>query len=98
MSVGGNLSISEIVQAKDYALAEAARPAYGQWGLWLTVGFAIVATVSGLIASVFAVSRMLAMLTDMKLVPHSHFWNVWKCSEAHPDLHYSIGYAANNLF
>jgi hypothetical protein len=34
---------------------------------------AIVATVSGLIASVFAVSRMLAMLTDMKLVPHSHF-------------------------
>ena len=72
-AVGGNLSISEIVQAKDYALAEAARPAYGQWGLWLTVGFAIVATVSGLIASVFAVSRMLAMLTDMKLVPHSHF-------------------------
>ena len=26
-----------------------------------------------MIASVFAVSRMLAMLTDMKLVPHSHF-------------------------
>lgn len=72
-AVGGNLTISEIVQAKDYALAEAARPAYGQWGLWLTVGFAIVATVSGLIASVFAVSRMLAMLTEMKLVPHSHF-------------------------
>ena len=72
-AVGGNLSIQEIVEAKDYALAEAARPAYGQWGLWITVGFAIVATVSGLIASVFAVSRMLAMLTDMKLVPHSHF-------------------------
>ena len=31
------------------------------------------ATISGVIASVFAVSRMLAMLTDMKLVPHSHF-------------------------
>lgn len=26
-----------------------------------------------LIASVFAVSRMLAMLTDMKMIPHSHF-------------------------
>ncbi len=72
-AVGGNLTIDEIVQAKDYALAEAARPAYGQYGLWITVGFAIVATVSGVIASVFAVSRMLAMLTDMKLVPHSHF-------------------------
>lgn len=72
-AVGGNLTIDQIVQSKDYALAEAARPAFGQSGLWITVGFAIVATASGVIASVFAVSRMLAMLTDMKLVPHSHF-------------------------
>lgn len=72
-AVGGNLSIAEIIRARDYALAEAARPAFGNLGLWFTVLFAIVATVSGLIASVFAVSRMLAMLTQMKLVPHSHF-------------------------
>ncbi len=73
LAVGGNLSIAEIVEARDYALARAAEPAFGQFGLWFTVGFAIVATVSGVIASVFAVSRMLAMLTDMKLVPHRHF-------------------------
>ena len=73
LAVGGNLSIDEIIEAKDYSLAQAARPAFGDLGLWITVGFAIVATVSGVIASVFAVSRMLAMLTDMKLVPHSHF-------------------------
>lgn len=73
LAVGANLSVDEIVAAKDYALAEAARPAYGSTGLWITVGFAIVATVSGVIASAFAVSRMLAMLTTMKLVPHSHF-------------------------
>ena len=72
LAVGGNLSIEEIVKAKDYSLAEAARPAYGQYGLWFTVGFAIIATISGVIASVFAVSRMLAMLTDMSLVPHRH--------------------------
>lgn len=72
-AVAGNLSIGEIIKAKDYVLAEAARPAYGQWGLWITVAFAIAATASGVIASVFAVSRMLAMLTDMKLVPHKHF-------------------------
>ncbi|TDQ44981.1 amino acid/polyamine/organocation transporter (APC superfamily) [Permianibacter aggregans] len=72
-AVGGNLSISEIVNARDYALAEAARPAFGKLGLWVTVIFAMVATSSGVIASVFAVSRMLAMLTDMKLVPHRHF-------------------------
>ena len=59
--------------AKDYALAEAAQPALGQTGFYLTVALALVATASGLIASVFAVSRMLAMLTDMKMIPHSHF-------------------------
>jgi amino acid transporter len=72
-AVGGNLTIEQIIQARDYALAEAARPAFGHLGVWITVGFAIAATVSGLIASAFAVSRMLAMLTEMKLVPHSHF-------------------------
>ncbi len=72
LAVSGNLSLNEIIAAKDFALAQAARPAFGEYGLWFTVGLAIVATISGLIASVFAVSRMLAMLTDMKLVPHSH--------------------------
>ena len=73
LAIGGNLGIDAIVAARDYALAEAARPAFGDYGLWFTVLFAIVATVSGVIASVFAVSRMLAMLTEMQLVPHSHF-------------------------
>lgn len=72
-AVGSTLSIDEIAAAKDYALAEAARPAFGDYGLWFTVGVAIIATASGLLASVFAVSRMLAMLTDMNLIPHRHF-------------------------
>ncbi len=72
-AVGANLSIDEIVAAKDYSLAQAAEPALGPSGFYLTVALAIVATASGLLASVFAVSRMLAMLTDMKLIPHSHF-------------------------
>lgn len=73
LAVAANLSIEEIIQAKDFALAQAARPLLGDYGLWFTVLLAILATASGLIASVFAVSRMLAMLTDMKLVPHKHF-------------------------
>lgn len=72
-AVGANLSIDEIVAAKDYSLAQAAEPALGPTGFYLTVALAIVATASGLLASVFAVSRMLAMLTDMKLIPHGHF-------------------------
>jgi amino acid transporter len=68
-AVGSTLTIDEIVKAKDYALAEAARPAVGAYGVWFTVAIAIIATASGLLASVFAVSRMLAMLTEMNLVP-----------------------------
>ena len=72
-AVQGNLQLSEIIAAKNYSLAQAARPALGELGMVLTVVLAIVATVSGVLASMFAVSRMLAMLTDMKLVPHRHF-------------------------
>lgn len=72
-AVGASLTLPEIIRAKDFSLAEAARPAFGEYGLWFTVALAILATASGLIASVFAVSRMLAMLTDMELIPHRHF-------------------------
>lgn len=73
LAVGSSLTLDQIIEAKNYSLAAAARPAYGELGASITVAVAIVATVSGIIASMFAVSRMLAMLTDMKLVPHSHF-------------------------
>jgi len=71
--VSRNLPLPDIIAAKDFALAEAARPAFGDYGLWFTVALAIIATASGLIASVFAVSRMLTMLTNMALIPHRHF-------------------------
>ena len=71
--VGSSLNIDEIIAAKDYSLAEAAEPALGQVGFLLTVLLAVVATASAVLASVFAVSRMLAMLTNMKMIPHSHF-------------------------
>ena len=73
LAVNASLPLSEIVAARNYALAEAARPTFGDMGRTLTIVLAMVATGSGLLASMFAVSRMLAMLTDMKLIPHRHF-------------------------
>lgn len=73
LAVAGNLSLKQIISAQDFALAQAARPAFGDFGIWFTVIIAIVATSSGVIASVFAASRMLAMLTKMKEVPRKHF-------------------------
>jgi amino acid transporter len=72
-AVSSNLSLNEIIATQDYSLAAAAKPALGEFGLWFTVILAMLATAGGIIASIFAVSRMLAMLTQMKLVPHSHF-------------------------
>jgi|TARA_R110002012_G_scaffold108855_1_gene251939 amino acid transporter len=72
-AVSVNLSVPKIIEAKDYSLAEAARPAFGKYGLWFTVGIAIIATVSSVLANVFAISRMTTMLTEMKLIPHKHF-------------------------
>ena len=69
LSVAGGLSIPEIIEAKDYALAAAARPVFGVWGSWITILFAIIATFSGVIASVFSSSRLLGMLSSMKQVP-----------------------------
>jgi len=70
LSVAGGLSIEEIIIAKDYALAAAAKPVFGEWGSTLTIFLAIVATVSGVIASVYSASRMLGMLSNMKQVPN----------------------------
>jgi amino acid transporter len=72
-AVSSNLSLSEIIETRDYSLAAAAKPALGDAGMWFTIAIAIMATAGGIVASIFAVSRMLAMLTEMKLVPHSHF-------------------------
>jgi len=72
-AVSANLSVAKIIEAKDFSLAEAARPTFGGYGLWFTIGIAILATFSGVMANIFAVSRMTAMLTEMKLIPHSHF-------------------------
>lgn len=69
VAVTGSLSVPQIVAARDYALAEAAEPLFGSWGVWLTVAVAVVATLSGLVASLFSVSRLYDMLRQMGQVP-----------------------------
>ncbi len=88
LSVAANLSVPEIVNAKDYALAEAARPVFGEWGLWFTIFIAIVATVSGVFASVFSASRLLGMLGMMKQVP-----GLKKTSGINPALIFTVLFA-----
>lgn len=69
VSVAGSLEVEEIVEARDYALAAAAEPLFGPWGVWATIALAVVATLSGLLASVYSVSRLYDMLADMDQAP-----------------------------
>jgi trk system potassium uptake protein TrkH len=69
VAVTASLTVPQIIGARDYALAEAAKPMFGSWGVTLTVIIAVVATLSGLIASLFSVSKLYDMLRDMGQVP-----------------------------
>jgi len=51
-AVASNLSLSEIIETRDYSLAAAARPALGQYGVWFTVAIAMLATAGGILASI----------------------------------------------
>lgn len=76
LSVAAGLSVSELIVAKDYALAQAAQPIFGEWGMLFTILLAIIATVSGVIASVFSASRLLGMLSKMKQIPNLKISNL----------------------
>lgn len=69
ISVAASLDVPRIIEARDYALAEAAEPLFGSWGVTLTIVLAVVATLSGLLASIYSVSRLYAMLQSMKQAP-----------------------------
>jgi len=69
LSVEASIGAQGAIDARDYALAEAAEPLFGAWGVGLTVAIAVVATLSGLLASLYSVSRLYGMLQEMKQAP-----------------------------
>lgn len=77
LAVRGNLTVPEIVDARDYALAEAARPVFGSVGFVATAGLAAFAAVSSVFASVFATSRILDMLSEKREVPRVTIGRAW---------------------
>jgi len=58
----GSLPVDEVVQAKDYALAEAARPFLGQAGFLLITIAALLSTASAINATVYGAARLSYMI------------------------------------
>ncbi|MEV8211844.1 APC family permease [Streptomyces sp. NPDC079189] len=69
LSVEASIGAEGAARARDYALAEAANPLFDRWGVWLTVAVAVIATLSGLLASLYSVSRLYGMLQEMHQAP-----------------------------
>ncbi|HED12216.1 MAG TPA: amino acid permease [Gammaproteobacteria bacterium] len=58
ISVFGNLPLDTIIRDKDFALAEAANPAFGAWGFKIMAATALLATASAINATLYAVTQI----------------------------------------
>ena len=69
LSVFGNLAPGDVVAAKDFALAEAARPILGQLGFSIVAVSALFATASAINASLYAVTNVTYPLAKLGELP-----------------------------
>ena len=77
VAVIGNLALSQIVAAKDYALAQAAKPFLGHFGFTLVAIGALFSTASAINATLFGaanVSYMIARDGELPQVFSRHIW------------------------
>jgi len=68
-AVFGNLDTDQVVKAKDYALAEAARPAFGAAGFIIMAITALLSTSSAINASLYAVTNVTYRLAVLGELP-----------------------------
>ncbi|NLS12602.1 amino acid permease [Vibrio sp. SM6] len=76
----GTLSESEIKNAKDFALAEAARPALGEFGFKLVAAAALLATFSAINATLYGNARLGFMLAKERELPKALEKKIWNDS------------------
>jgi amino acid transporter len=78
LTVSGNLSDAQIEQAKDYALAEAARPFLGEFGFRLIAIAALFSTASAINATLFGSANVCYMIARDGELPADLSRTEWK--------------------
>jgi len=58
LAVFGNLDVNQVIQAKDFALAEAAKPVFGATGFTIVAIAALISTASSINANLYAVTNV----------------------------------------
>jgi amino acid transporter len=80
-AVFGNLPLNEIIRAKDYALAEAAKPAFGEMGFKIMAVAALVSTASSINANLYAVTNVTYQMAKNGELPKVYENNVWHSTQ-----------------
>jgi amino acid transporter len=73
----GTLPVNKIVDAKDYALAEAARPALGQIGFILIAIAAMLSTASAINATIYGAARLSYVIAKDGELPKTLETKIW---------------------
>ncbi len=81
VSVLGNLPLDEIIKTKDYALAAAAKPVFGEWGFKIMAVTALLATASAINATLYAVADIGYTMAKEGNLPKEYEYNVYKSFE-----------------
>jgi amino acid transporter len=69
LAVFGNLDVQQVIDAKDYALAEAARPIFGAAGFSIVAIAALISTASSINANLYAVTNVTYQLAKEGELP-----------------------------
>ena len=77
VAVLGNLSLQEIIRTKDYALAEAAKPIFGEWGFKIMAATALLATASAINATLYATTEIGYTMAKEGDLPKLYSYNVF---------------------
>jgi amino acid transporter len=78
VTVTGNLTTAQIAAAKDYALAEAARPFLGEWGFRLIAVAALFSTASAINATLFGSANVCYMIAKDGELPADLARTEWR--------------------
>ena len=68
-AVFGNLPLPEVIKAQDYAMAEAAKPMFGEWGFRIMAVAALISTASSINANLYAVTNVTYQMAKMVSYP-----------------------------
>jgi amino acid transporter len=81
IAVLGNLPLDEIIKAKDYALALAAKPVLGEFGFKIMAITALISTASAINATLYAATQISYDLAKNGELPKEYEYNVFNSTE-----------------